>query len=203
MQIRVMAGLCHLSVWIFVGVFIAALLLIPKVLNARYLSASPGGFALRRPWEQRAFLGLMGLMCLVVPLMVADSNLRTREGVQTGFWPAGAVLTGICLVGAAFFGWASYPQELAVDEKRRTYSRSEGWQPFRRVFEGSLSDLEGVWTEYGYRNYAVYVGWRTGPRRLLVEQFRSEDGADLYANELADVLGVRRLEVDRFSRLMK
>lgn len=207
MTSRIMAGLiglCHVSVWIFVGIFIAALLLIPKALNARYLCPSPGGFALRRPWEQRTFLGLMGFMCLVVPLMTADSNLRPHHPAHPGFWHGQAIFTGICLIGIALFWWASGPREMAVDEERRTYRRSEGWPPFRRVFTGPLSDLAGVWAESaagtGPSKYLVYVGWRTGPRRLLVEQFGSEDSANYYADEMADVLGVPRLQVDRFSR---
>ncbi len=209
MMSRIMTGLiglCHLSVWIGVGIFAAALLLIPKALSARYLRPFHGGFALRRPWEQRTYLGLMGLLCLVVPLMVADSNLRPHHPAQPGFWPAGAIFTGICCLGSPLFWWASGPRELVVDEEQRTYHRSEGWPPFRRVFAGPLSDLAGVWAEAaagtGPSRYLVYVGWRTGPKRLLVEQFGSDNGAEYYADELADVLGVPRLQVDRFSRLI-
>lgn len=201
-----MIGLCHASLWIGMGWFIVTLLLIPKALGARYLRPFPGGFALRRPWKQRAYLGLTGLLFLVVPLMVADSNLRPHHPAQPGFWHGWAIFTSICLTGVPLFWWASSPRELAVDEERRTYRRSEGWPPFRRVYTGPLSDLAGVWTEAAAgssRSYLVYVGWRAGPRRLLVEQFGSMNGADLYGDELADVLGVPRLEVDRFSRLIR
>ena len=199
--------LCHVSLWIFIGWFIASLLLIPKALNARYLRPFPGGFVLRRPWEQRAYLGLMGLLCLVVPLMTADSNLRPHHRPQPGFWHGWAIFTGSCLAGMALFWYVSGPRELAVDEERRTYRRSEGWPPFRRVYTGPLSDLAGVWAEVaagtGPGRYLVYVGWQTGPKRLLVEQFRAENGANLYADELAGVLAVSRVQVDRFSRLIR
>lgn len=197
-----LVGLCHMSVWIFAGIMTSALLLIPKAMSARSLRPFSGGFALCRPWEQRVYLGLMGLMCLIVPLMIADSNLQPHHHAQPGFWHGWVIFTGICLAGVLLFWWTSGPRELAVDGERRTYRRSEGWPPFRRVSAGPLSDLAGVWAEAAARpgGYLVYVGWRAGPRRLLVEQFRSGDGANLYADELADVLGVPRLKVDRFSK---
>ena len=85
------------------------------------------------------------------------------------------------------------PEEMAVDEEGRTYRWSAWWPPLRRVCTGPLSDLEGVWAESGSRGYLVYVGWRGGTRRMVMERFQSPDSAVYYADEMAAVLGVPRL----------
>lgn len=183
------------------GLWIAAAPLAVRAVRARYLRPSPNGFTSRRPWEQCALFGLIGLFCLLLPLVIASGDLRLYGAVRPGhrayFW----AFAGIGLAGAALFWWVGRPEELAVDEERRTYRRSAGWPPLRRVCTGPLSDLEGVWAESGYRGYLVYAGWRGGTNRMVIERFQSSDSAVYYADELAAVLSVPRLARDADWRL--
>ncbi len=189
---------------VLLGILVAAFMLALRGLRAPYLRPSPGGFALRRPWEMCAVLALMGFASTLAPplplLQACSSDRRSHEDARRDFWPHLCGMEGLGLAGATLFLWAGSPQELAVDEERRTYRRSTGWPPFRRACIGPLSDLEGVWAEEHSSGSSciclVYVGWRIGPRRLVrlvVGRFWSEAGAEYYADELAAVMGVPRL----------
>lgn len=175
------------------GLWIVAIPLAVRAVHARYLPPSLKGFTLRRPWEQCALLSLIGLFSLLLPLVVASGDLRLYGAVRPNHWVYLWTFAGIGLAGAALFWWKGRPEELAVDEERRTYRWSAGWPPLRRVCIGPFSDLEGVWAEGGYGGYLVYVGWRGGIGRMVVERFQSSDSAVYYADELAAVLGVPRL----------
>ncbi len=178
-----------------VGLWIVAFLLAMRGRRAQYLCPYPSGFALRRPWEHCACLGLMGLLSLLLPLLVVSDDLRVYGAMRSDHWPYLLAFAGIGLAGAVLFWWMGGPTELAVDEGRRTYRWSEGWSPFRRTRTGPLSDLEGVWAEPSgsSRVYLVYVGWRGGTGRMVVGLYSSAAGAEHYADELAAVLGVPRL----------
>jgi hypothetical protein len=175
------------------GLWIVAIPLAVRAVRARYLRPSPDGFALRRPWEQCALLSLIGFLCLLLPLVMASNDLSFYGAVRPNHRAYLWAFAGIGLAGAALFWWVGRPEELAVDEERRSYHWSVGWPPLQRVRTGPLSDLEGVWAESGYRGYLVYVGWRGGTGRMEVGRFQSSDSAVYYADELAAVLGVLRL----------
>lgn len=191
-------GFQDVVIWTCVGIFVVTFSLALRwaLSHSGYLRPSPGGFALRRPWEECAVLGLWALLGLLVPLLVASDGLRPHEVTPRDSWIGAGVFQGICLVGAASLLWGGRPQELAVDEGRRTYRRREGWPPFRRAYAGPLSDLAGVWAEPHTDNhsYLVYVGWRAGLGKMVVGQFGSADGAEYFADELAAVLDIPRLE---------
>ena len=180
----------------YAGLLIISFSLAMRGRDAPFLCRSTGGFALRRPWEHCACLGLYGLLPLLLPLLMVSDDLRFYGAVRSDHWPSLWAFTGIGLAGAAFFWWISRPTEFAVDEGRRTYRWSEGWPPFRRIRTGPLSDLEGVWAaEDGsdHRPYLVYVARQGGTGRMVVEGFSSAAGAEHYADELAAVLAVPRL----------
>lgn len=188
-----------IAVWLIVGIFLGAMLLVLRLSNARYLHPFPGGFALRRPWEVNVLFVLISLMGLLGPLALVGGNLRFHAVLRRETWIEIGVFVGICWLGAAFLIWLSGPQEIAVDEKQRTYRRSEGWPPFRRVSAGSLSDLSGVWIEPNTNadKYWVCVGWQGKRGSMVVEQFSSSlEGAQYFANELAATLGIPCLDGD-------
>lgn len=192
-------GFYDIGPYLLAGVMLAAFLLALRGPSAHSLRPSPGGFALRQPWEKRVFLGLMGLQALLVPLFLISDNLWHDRIIRREDWGACGFFTGICWLGAIFFFWQSGPQELAVDEAQHTYRRISGWLPFRRVSAGPLSDLSGVWVEPGAKNcaYLVFIGWRGKPGKMLVEQFYSSlDGAEYFADELAATLGIPCLDGD-------
>ena len=153
------------------------------------------GFVFRRPWEGCIGMGLMGFLSLLMPLVVATSDLSLYGTVRPDHWPLLWAFVGIGSAGAVLFWWLGRPMEFAVDEDRRTYQWSEGWPPFRRVHTGPLSDLSGVGAMIG--GGSAYFGYVDGPGRagrMVIERFSSAEGAEYYADELAAVLGVPRLE---------
>lgn len=183
------------------GLWVVATLIGLRGANAPYLRPSqsrfvlsPSGLVFRQPWEKCIFLGLIGFLCLLMPLVVATNDLSLYGTVLPSDWPHLWAFVGIGLAGAVFFWWVGRPTEIAVDEDRRTYRWSKGWFPFRWVRTGPLSDLFGVGAIIGGGSaYFVYIGGPGGAGKMVVGGFSSAEGAEYYADELALVLGVPRL----------
>ena len=197
--VAALIGFSDIGLWICAGVFLGATLLGLRLPRARYLRSYSGGFILRRPWEGRVLLGLIGLASLLLPLVLIGDTLRFHTVLPRETWIEAGAFTGICWVGAAFFFWQSGPRELVLDESQHTYRRTEGWPPFQRIYTGPLSNLSGVWAESNtdHNSYSVFVGWRDKLGKMVVGQFFSSiDGAEYFADELAVTLGIPRPESD-------
>ena len=139
-------------------------------------------------------MGLMGFLSLLMPLVVATSDLRLYGTVRPDHWPILRAFIGISLVSAVFFWWIGRPMELAVDEDRRIYRWIEGWPPFRRTRTGLLSDLSGVGAIMGSGSACfVYVAGPGGVGKMIIDRFSSAEGAEYYADEVATLLDVPRL----------
>ena len=176
-----------------IGLWLIVFLFAWRGLRASYSRPVPSGFAFRRPWEHCTCLGLLGILSLLMPLVVATNDLRLYGAVLPNHWPYLRAFAGICVVDAALFWWVGCPVELTLDEERRTYRRTAGWSPFSRTCTGPFSDLTGVGAMIGGGStYFVYIGLRKG--RVVAERFSSAEGAEYYADELAAMLGVPRLE---------
>ena len=192
-------GIDSVGLWLLVPLFLGTLLVALRVSNAHYLRPFPGGFSLRRPWEANVLFVLLGLMGLFAPLARVGGSLRFHPVQGRETWIEIGIFVGICWLGAVFFFWLSGPQELMLDETRRTYRRSEGWPPFQRVSVGPLSDLSGVWAEAGSSpsTYWVCIGWQGRRGSMPVEKFGSSlEGAQYFASELAATLGIPCLDSD-------
>lgn len=192
-------GFHDIGPYLLGGVMLAAFLLALRAPSTHSLRPYPGGFALRTPWEKRAILGLAGLQALLLPLALVGDTLHFHTVIQRETWIEAGTLTGMCWLAAALFFWQSGPRELVLDETQRTYRRSEGWPPFRRVSAGPLSDLSGVWAESNtdHNSYSVYIGWQGKRGKMLVGQFSSSlEGAEYFAGELAATLGIPCLDSD-------
>ena len=192
-------GIDSVGLWLIVPLFLGMLLLALRMSNAHYLRPFPGGFALRRPWEVNVLFVLIGLMGLFAPLAHVGGSLRFHPIQRHENWIGIGIFVGICWLGAVFLFWLSRPQELMLDETRRTYRRSEGWPPFQRVSAGPLSDLSGVWAEAGSSasTYWVCIGWQGKRGSMPVEKFGSSlEGAQHFASELAATLGIPYLDSD-------
>ncbi len=176
-----------------IGLWLLVFLLAWRGLRASYSRPVPKGFVFRRPWEHCACLGLLGMVCLLLPFVVATNDLRLYGTVLLVDWPYLLAFAGLGLAGTALFWWIGHPMELTLDEEGRTYRWTAGWFPFRRTQTGPFSDLTGVGAMIGggVSTYFVYIGWRKS--RVMAARFSSAEGAEYYADELAAVLGVPRL----------
>ena len=164
-------------------------------MRSGYSRPVPSGFAFRRPLAQCAFLGVIAMNCLLLPMLEASYDLRLLRAGAPGPLALPDPLRGVRLgQGQPYSVWGGQFQDLVVDVEQGTYQRSAGWPPFRRVRTGPLSDLVGVGDEYqGRGSYLVYMQWQGKGGRMMVSRFRSECEAEHYADGLAAVLGVPRL----------
>ncbi len=177
----------------YIGLLMIAFAVAWRGLRASYSRPVSKGLVFRRPWEQCACLGLLGIVCLLLPFMEASNDLSLYGAVLPRDWPPLLALAGIGLAGAALFWWMGCPVELTLDEEGRTYRRTAGWPPFSRTQTGSYLDLPGVGAMIGggHRTYFVYIGWRKD--KIMAARFLSAEAAEYYADELAAVLDVPRL----------
>ena len=177
-----------------IGLWLVAAALGFLGMRSGYSRPVPSGFAFRRPLAQCAFLGVIAMNCLLLPMLEASYDLRLYGQVRPDHWPFLTLFAAFGLAGAALLVWGGQFQDLVVDVEQGTYQRSAGWPPFRRVRTGPLSDLVGVGDEYqGRGSYLVYMQWQGKGGRMMVSRFRSECEAEHYADGLAAVLGVPRL----------
>ena len=176
-----------------IGLWLVATMLGLRGLGSSYPRPVPKGLVFRRPWEHCACLGLVGILSLLMPLVVATNDLGLHGAVLPSHWPYLRAFAGIGAAGAALFWWMGCPVEMTLDEERRTYRRTAGWPPFSRTRTGPFSDLSGVGAMIGggSSTYFVYISLRKG--RAVAERFSSAEGAEYYADELAAVLDVPRL----------
>lgn len=198
------------------GILAWIILIVASAFAARHDRSLRG----RRPPSERAFvvpLGARLFMAMVAVLLIAGVPLvlyvcdayspqshHTLAGavrsMTVGDWLTFGLSEGMGLLVGLGMLKASGPDDLFLDQNRRTYRLVRGGAFRPAVQEGTWEDMAGI---YVWRRpmsevdseYLVYLTWkRDGTDRHYLGSSKGADQAERLAEEITALLGLPRVE---------